>query len=210
MLEEAISIPVGKEKIKGAFIKVKDARGLVICAYASGSSRRSFHNQLIAKDLRKGRLATLLFDLLTAREEGIDDINGKPSSNISILSDRLDLVVGWAKKEVGLDMGIFAENTAAAAALASVAKRKQVVKAVVSIKGRLELVIEILPEIITPTLLIVDSEDVPSIQLNEKAYEHLNGIKELKVVEGTTYLLEGENKMKEVAKYIKEWFEKHL
>jgi predicted alpha/beta-hydrolase family hydrolase len=48
------------------------ARGLVIFAHGSGSSRRSPRNQAVAHYLQDKGLGTLLFDLLTDEEERLE------------------------------------------------------------------------------------------------------------------------------------------
>lgn len=45
------------------------ARGLVLFAHGSGSSRHSSRNRFVADELNGAGLATLLFDLLTEQEE---------------------------------------------------------------------------------------------------------------------------------------------
>src|SRR5690606_15969275 len=47
-----------------------DARGLVLFAHGSGSSRFSVRNNAVAAELNKAGFATLLLDLLTPDEEG--------------------------------------------------------------------------------------------------------------------------------------------
>jgi len=45
------------------------ARGVVLFAHGSGSSRFSARNRFVASELRDGGMATLLIDLLTPDEE---------------------------------------------------------------------------------------------------------------------------------------------
>src|SRR5438552_2055565 len=58
--------------LSGSLGVPRDARGLVIFAHGSGSSRFSPRNQAVARALRDGGLATLLLDLLTPDEEQLD------------------------------------------------------------------------------------------------------------------------------------------
>jgi len=70
MLEGNLRIPEG-------------ARGIVMFAHGSGSSRHSPRNRAVADVLVQGGLATLLIDLLTPQEEVIDagpDISDSTSS----------------------------------------------------------------------------------------------------------------------------------
>jgi putative phosphoribosyl transferase len=54
------------------------ARGVVLFAHGSGSSRHSSRNRFVAEHLQRGGLATLLIDLLTAEEEAVDIRTGHP------------------------------------------------------------------------------------------------------------------------------------
>src|SRR5260221_5474624 len=65
-------IPSGTVKLAGELIVPTGAKGIVLFAHGSGSSRHSPRNQQVARILRKAGLATLLFDLLTAEEEEQD------------------------------------------------------------------------------------------------------------------------------------------
>jgi len=210
MFEKEISIPLAKEKITGTLAGVEGAKGLVIFIHGSGSSRKSPRNQLVAKELRKEGLATLLFDLLTPREEGVDDVTAGLRFNIPMLAERSALVVDWAKKELGLKVGLFGASTGAAAALMAAAIKKETVKAVVSRGGRPDLAMESLPEVVAPTLLIVGGEDGPVIEMNQQALEKLAGEKELKIIQGATHLFEEKGKLEQVAKDAREWFARYL
>ena len=48
------------------------AQGIVVFAHGSGSSRFSPRIRFVAEQLNEGGLATLLFDLLTADENAVD------------------------------------------------------------------------------------------------------------------------------------------
>lgn len=163
----------------------------------------------MAEALQKGGFSTLLFDLLTAREEGIDDVSGEFRFNIPMLAERSVLVIEWASKELGCPIGLFGASTGAAAALMAAAKKKEV-GAVVSRGGRPDLALEFLPEVEAPTLLIVGGKDGPVIEMNREAFEKLKGKKQLEIVEGATHLFEESGKLEEVARLANEWFRKHL
>src|SRR5881227_3459279 len=66
-----------------------DARGLVVFAHGSGSSRHSSRNRAVAEVLQHARLGTLLLDLLTEREEGVDMKTAEFRFDISLLADRV-------------------------------------------------------------------------------------------------------------------------
>jgi putative phosphoribosyl transferase len=66
-----------------------DVKGIVIFAHGSGSSRHSPRNKYVAKVLNDAGIATLLIDLLTSKEEEVDDITREHTFNIKLLAKRL-------------------------------------------------------------------------------------------------------------------------
>ena len=63
----------GKVTLEGNLGVPVGARGLVLFAHGSGSSRHSPRNKYVAEVLRGAGLGTLLIDLLTPEEEAIDE-----------------------------------------------------------------------------------------------------------------------------------------
>ena len=72
-----------------------DIKGIVIFAHGSGSSRHSQRNQYVAKVLNDVGIATLLIDLLTSKEEEVDDITREHRFNIKLLAKRLLAATDW-------------------------------------------------------------------------------------------------------------------
>ena len=67
-----ISIPVGKHLTLHGNLKIPfGASSLVIFSHGSGSSRFSTRNNYVAGILNKEKIATLLTDLLTEREDNV-------------------------------------------------------------------------------------------------------------------------------------------
>ena len=116
--------------------------GIVLFAHGSGSSRLSPRNQFVARELNKERIATLLFDLLTQKEEENDRLTGHIRFNIILLANRLVKVTDWVLKNpktMRLKIGYFGASTGAAAALMAAVERSTIVKTVVSRGGRPDL-----------------------------------------------------------------------
>src|SRR5207244_1795198 len=100
------------------------ARGLVLFAHGSGSSRHSSRNRHVAHVLQRSGLATLLFDLLTRDEEQIDDATAHLRFDIPFLAGRLRAATRWALQDdhtASLRIGYFGASTGAAAALMAAA-----------------------------------------------------------------------------------------
>ncbi len=190
-----------------------DTRGLVIFAHGSGSSRHSPRNRAVAEALQHGQLGTLLLDLLTEDEERVDAATAEFRFDIPLLADRLVGAIDWARAHphtAALPVGLFGASTGAAAALMAAARRPAVVRAVVSRGGRPDLAGGSLHQVSAPTLLIVGERDEVVLELNQQAFAHLKGRKELQVVPGATHLFEEPGALDHVSRLARDWFERHL
>jgi putative phosphoribosyl transferase len=190
-----------------------EARGLVIFAHGSGSSRHSPRNRAVAEVLHHAKFGTLLLDLLTEREDRADASTAEFRFDIPLLADRLIGAITWAQahpQTAQLSIGLFGASTGAAAALIAAAKRPKVVRAVVSRGGRPDLAEDALEAVTTPALLIVGGRDDVVIQLNRQAQARLKGPKELQIVPGATHLFEEPGALNEVSRLASAWFERYL
>ena len=77
------------------------ARGLVIFAHGSGSSRFSTRNRQVAEFLDGQGFATLLLDLLTPQEEAIDMRTRQYRFDIERLGPRVSAAADWARRQAG-------------------------------------------------------------------------------------------------------------
>ncbi len=188
-----------------------DARGLVIFAHGSGSSRRSPRNCRVAEQLNERRLATLLFDLLTPAEARAEESGGELRFDIPFLTNRLVAVTEWARRQSllkPLGIGYFGASTGAAAALAAAALGG--IQAVVSRGGRTDLAGDAVSDVKAATLLIVGSLDHPVLQWNRETLDLLGCEKRLAQVEGATHLFPEPGALGRVADLAADWFVKHL
>nr|WP_114833892.1 alpha/beta fold hydrolase [Aquicella lusitana] len=211
--EHPVIIPCEDVHLDGLLHIPSGVRGMVIFAHGSGSSRFSQRNQFIAKELQEAKFATLLFDLLTHQEEEIDNRTMEYRFDINFLSARLLAATNWILTNPILNklpIGYFGASTGGGAALVAAAQEQDLVKAVVSRGGRPDLAGEALKRVKAATLLIVGGNDEPVIELNEKAYEKLPGIKKIEIVPGATHLFEEPGKLSDVARLAINWFDKYL
>ena len=188
-----------------------DARGIVLFAHGSGSSRHSHRNQFVARIAAANRSsATLLMDLLTPEEERIDNQTRELRFDIDLLAERLS-----AHREVGrrsnrrlkdLPIGLFGASTGAAAALVAAANIRTLVKSVVSRGGRPDLAGESLAKVTAPTMLIVGGHDDAVLVLNEQAKAKMPGEVTLKIVPRATHLFEEPGALAQVADFAAAWF----
>ncbi len=212
-LESAIKIPVGSVEVEGNMFLPANAKGLVVFAHGSGSSRFSPRNQYVAKEFNKANMGTLLFDLLTPGEEEEDELTAEYRFNIQLLSQRLVGVTEWLRNDsqtAKLKLGYFGASTGAAAALIAAAKMPTEVSAVVSRGGRPDLAGEYLPQVQAPTLLLVGGDDEEVIELNKQAQSQMQNKNKLVVIPGATHLFEEPGKLEQVAEFAAEWFNRYL
>ena len=171
MVIDAVRIADGADMLDADLHLPKAARGLVIFAHGSGSSRFSTRNRQVAESLNEGRFATLLLDLLTPAEERVDVRTAEYRFDIALLARRVMAATDWASGHqtwwVNCRIGYFGASTGAAAALIAAAERPAA-SAVVSRGGRPDLAGDALPMVRTPTLLIVGGDDGPVIELNRR------------------------------------------
>ena len=208
-----LQIPTGEVTLTGDLEIPEDARGLVLFAHGSGSSRRSPRNQAVAEVLCDAGMATLLFDLLTSHEEVDDAYTGHLRFDIGLLSRRLAIVteeIADDPRSRNFGLGCFGASTGGAAALRAAAGLGGTIQAVVSRGGRPDLAGEALQYVKAPTLLIVGELDEEVLRLNEAAYAQLQCEKSLAVVPRATHLFQEPGAIEEVARLAADWFRQHL
>ncbi|OGY21626.1 MAG: hydrolase [Candidatus Woykebacteria bacterium GWB1_45_5] len=195
--------------LEGSLIIPDRARGVVIFAHGSGSGRHSPRNKFVAEKLQEEGVSTLLFDLLTEKEDEVYETR----FDISLLTKRLIAATKWLENQpeaANLKIGYFGASTGAAAALASAAKFGSEIAAVVSRGGRPDLAWDLLPKVKAPTLLIVGGEDDVVIKLNKKALQEIKSEKKLEVIPGATHLFEEPGALEQVARLATAWFKRCL
>jgi dienelactone hydrolase len=211
--ERLVHITAGRATLEGDLNIPEGARGIVLFAHGSGSSRHSARNRHVAQLLSQAQLATLLVDLLTAEEEAIDLRTTQLRFDIGLLAARLAGVTDWVVQYPDtrlLRIGYFGASTGAAAALVAAAERPAAIGAVVSRGGRPDLAGPYLPRVRAPTLLIVGGNDFQVIELNRAAFDQLRCEKELAIIPGATHLFEQPGALDQVAQLAREWFQRHL
>ncbi|HET9728551.1 MAG TPA: alpha/beta fold hydrolase [Acidimicrobiia bacterium] len=209
-VERTVHIETARVTLEGDLIVPAHARAVVLFAHGSGSSRFSSRNKHVAQLLRDGGFATLLIDLLTPREEEIDNYTREYRFDIGRLAERLVGAAEWLSQEPTtnkLPIAMFGASTGGGAALAAAAEIPDLVKAVVSRGGRPDLAGAALPRVDAPTLLIVGGNDEPVIELNREALAQLRAPARLAIVPGATHLFEEPGTLDQVAQLARDWIE---
>jgi predicted phosphoribosyltransferase/predicted alpha/beta-hydrolase family hydrolase len=211
--ERLVHVSAGETVLEGMLTVPRPARGVVLFAHGSGSSRFSRRNRAVAEVLQDEGFATLLIDLLTPAEEQDDAATGHLRFDVRMLARRVDLATAWLAREpatVELPVGYFGASTGAAAALIAAAERADVT-AIVSRGGRPDLAGESLAAVRTPTLLIVGGADVPVIALNRQVMTAMQADvpRRLEIVPGATHLFAEPGALEQVAGLAVWWFRRY-
>jgi putative phosphoribosyl transferase len=212
-LEQEVHINLERTVLAGNLTIPPGARGLVLFAHGSGSSRHSPRNRYVAQELEAAGLGTLLMDLLTVQEEAVDSLTRELRFDIPLLARRLVGTLDWLGRFDStreLQHGIFGASTGAAAALVAAAECPEQVKAVVSRGGRPDLATTYLPFVQAPTLLIVGGADPVVVDLNLDAYRQLRAIRDIRIIPGATHLFEEPGALENVSRLAAAWFNRHL
>jgi putative phosphoribosyl transferase len=207
-VDSEVEVAAGPVRLPGQLTVPARARGVVVFAHGSGSSRHSPRNRLVAEVLNRAALGTLLFDLLTADEEH----DRRNVFDIGLLGARLVATAEWlrARPEVrDLPIAYFGASTGAGAALWAAAEPGADIAAVVSRGGRPDLAGKRLPFVVAPTLLIVGGHDEEVLDLNQRAAALLQCEHRVVVVPGATHLFEEPGTLQAAAELARDWLLRH-
>jgi putative phosphoribosyl transferase len=209
-----LRIPCGKVWLYGDLALPPDFKGLVVFAHGSGSGRHSARNRQVAHALQKAGIATLLFDLLTAAEERVDNQTREHRFDIGLLTQRMQDATLWLLQQAifkEASIGYFGASTGSAAALIAAARMGPRVTAVVSRGGRPDLAGPVvLSSLEAATLLIVGGADHGVLELNEEAFAHLRCEKRMAIVPRASHLFEEPGALEQVCVLAASWFTRHL
>src|SRR6267143_6784756 len=115
-IDKEVGIPIGGRILYGNLAVPDSARGVVLFAHGSGSSRYSPRNRYVARLLNSAGLATLLVDLLTPDEEARDERTAQLRFDIDLLAERLIGATDWLTAHPdtrALRIGYFGASTGA-------------------------------------------------------------------------------------------------
>ena len=209
----AVRVPVGDAEVDGDLGVPARARGVVVFAHGSGSSRHSPRNRQVAAALQRAGYATLLMDLLTPPEEQLDQRTRELRFDIAMLAGRVTAAVDWLGQRdetQSLPVAVFGASTGAAAALVTAADRADRVDLVISRGGRPDLAGDALPRVSAPTLLIVGGADTEVLRLNRDAAARMTADVDLQVVSDATHLFTEPGALEEVVDLAVAALDRHL
>lgn len=203
-----IAIPFEGFELDGELVIPQDAWGVVLFAHGSGSTRHSPRNQFVAQTLQRHHIGTLLFDLLTEKEEAEEQYTRHLRFDIGLLARRLLGATRWFHRQQPESLiGYFGSSTGGGAALVADAESEIPIQAIVSRGGRPDLAGTALPLVKAATLLIVGAADTAVVEMNRTALKQMTCPKELRLVPRATHLFEEPGALEKVAEMAAEWFE---
>jgi putative phosphoribosyl transferase len=212
-VRRTVEVPTSQAGLAGDLVVPPAARGVVLFAHGSGSSRHSPRNQQVAAALQRAGYGTLLMDLLTEAEEQVDARTRELRFDIGLLAGRLTDAADWlgrTEETAGLPLATFGASTGAAAALITAADRPDRVGAVISRGGRPDLAGDVLGRVRTPTLLVVGGADQQVLELNRDAAARLTAEHDIAVVPGATHLFPEPGALEQVIDRTISWLDRWL
>jgi putative phosphoribosyl transferase len=212
--ERIVKIKTGRVSLEANLMVPDRAYGMVIFAHESGSNRFNPTNRFIAKQLHKVGIGALLFDMLDPWEAEVDKISRNMRFDIDLMVDRIESVTDWLEHQPrlpGLPIGYFGSGRGAAAVLMAAAYHPEVIRAVVSHGGRLDLATTALGEVTAPTLLVVGKVQ-SLLNINKNAYQGLSPEleKKLEVFKEVSYFWDEPETLKKLSVLTGGWFERYL
>lgn len=208
-----LAIPVNGVVLGATLTVPPGPVGVVLFAHGSGSSRLSPRNRHVASALLRRHLATLVFDLQTVAEERFDFEDATLRPDVDFLAERLIAVTDWARRDpstTDLPLIYFGSGSGGAVALRAAARRPDVVTAVVTRGGRVDLAGDAVAAVRAPVLMIVGSEDRAVLAACERTAPRLAGPHEIVVIPEASHLFEEPGALDRVARLAGDWLHAQL
>lgn len=208
MYEIIMQLPFNGFHIKGTLALPVKAKSIIIFSHGFGSTYRSPHELKIAEQFQQAGYGTLIFDLLDQDEHLPDNYK-----DIGLLSRGLLISTNWLNGHSEyrlLDLAYFGSGIGSATALIAAMQLGSVIKTVVALSGRLEIVKTDLQRIPCPTLLITGELDFEGVNINRKALKCLRTQAQLAIVPGASRHFEEPGKTNAAARIAISWFQKYL
>lgn len=209
MFTNNIELPIKDSLIHSTIHKPPDSKAIVLVSHGPGSGRFNHRNRLLSEQLYNAGFAVLLFDWNKSKEIEERTGNFDPIK----MAKTIGKIVLWLKNDQtlkNLPTVVFGSSTGAAASLIAASKNEDLIQAVISRNGRLELAEPYLEDVKSPTLILVGKNDYHLMERNKKAYEKLNCPKSMVVLPGICPFFEEPEKMKKVGNMAINWINKYV
>jgi dienelactone hydrolase len=203
-----VRIAAGEARLRGAMRVPAQARGIVVFAHGSGTTRRDPVNRFVARRLAASGFATLLMDLLE-EPQSHDRHN---VFDVALQAGRLVEVAAWVAREPRtqkLALGYFGTGIGTGVALMAAAEAPAGVAAIVLRSGRPDTALDYVPQVKAPILFIRDEGGVERDWV-EAAYRAATTEKELVCVPSEGHCYREPAAREALAQHAERWFSRHL
>ena len=208
-VNKKVIIPIGSKKFRGTLTIPPRAKAVIIFAHGGGGGRTAPRNNMVARFFNEKNFGTLLFDMLTVK----DDSSNKNNLDINLLSKRLTSATKWFIKQPeskGLKIGYFSVSSGTPAAIITAVKMPKLIFAIVSKSGRPDLSPHQINLLRTPILYVVGESDEPIVDINEEMYLRTPSQKDMVVIPEAGHFFDEPGALLQVSKYSLNWFKKYL
>jgi putative phosphoribosyl transferase len=192
---------IGPEGGSGEFARVAHASGVVVLIPDGASPAQCELSRALCAALHAYGFSTVQLDVLGHR--GAPDVQGRML--------QLRAALDWLRETDGAHrVALLGCGLGASAALLAAAQRPACAAALASCNARLEAVVEQLPHIHAPTLLMVGGDDAALLRAHRQAMRLLNCAKRLEVVPGAGSHGQDSGALDAMANLAGDWFARHL
>ncbi|PTL84772.1 hydrolase [Vitiosangium sp. GDMCC 1.1324] len=213
VFQRSVLLAAPDRLLEGDLAIPESASGIAIFAHGSSAHFYNARHMHIAGALNQKGIATLMLDLLTVAEELSAGYEQNPRFAIDMLAGRLLAAREWLLGDQELrylPAGYVGSHIGVGAAFVAAARQPERIVALVSPAGRMDLVSDILPQVRTPTLLIVPGDDVDSLLTNQKALDMLRGETSLRIVPHATSHFDEPGTLDDAARLTCDWFTRYF
>ncbi len=208
--------------LEAGLVVPEGARSVVLFAHGSVPCALCPCDVAVARGLEHAGFATLLVDLLTAREGDDEVLSGRHALDVPLFARRLVEITSWLARSPAtraLRVGYFGAGTGAAAALVAAAELPRRVECVVSCGGRLDVVDRGTLARVEAPVLLIDGTDEGGPRAGEKDGRVLGMSRQalavlrwarLAVVRGATHWLREPGTFGTVAHLALDWYARYL
>ena len=190
MIEENVTFKTSRGlKLAGALLAPDESlHDVVVFAHGTGSNKASPRNRGIAEQLLDAGIASFLFDFTGHGEsDGIPE-QSTQDQQLDDLTSALDFITAqtfFATRFVGVN----GSSTGGTVAIRAAAEDERMAAMVLRVPRCYEI-LDLVPMVRTPTLVVQGSEDAIVLPEAKEIYEALTCPKELHIVEGAGHLFD--------------------
>ena len=209
MIEEEVTFKTSRGlKLSGVFLtNGTGLQDVVIFAHGTGSHKASPRNRGIAECLLKQGVASFLFDFTAhGNSDGIPEQSTQDQQFDDLIS-ALDYVTSQTTVQTRF-IGVNGSSTGGTVAIRAAAEDPRIQVMVLRVPRSLD-VLELVPQVQAPTLVVQGSEDKIVLPEALEIYEALTCPRELHIVQEAGHLFEEKPEyLREMTKATCDWFQK--